>query len=204
MLAQDIRGNATMNPFLESPPDAAEEHTVLLSKTSDEDLSPAERIFPRRSCALRSFKILSSFAIAVSAVLLGAQIAAMAVFHFFFMPNVLRLYIVAFCIILILTELRMENLVPTTYENWVYRGFLYSFIGLIGVVMAEANEVEERTLETRQMIVHLVMLGASYAMFALGVIYMLMGFCCLRDVLERMRADYDADVDRASLEESIT
>jgi hypothetical protein len=99
----------------------------------------------------------------------------------------------------------MESLVRNvpTYDNWVYRGFLYSFIGLIGVVMAEANEVEERSLETRQMIVHLVMLGASYAMFALGVIYMLMGLCCLRDVLERMRADYDADMDRASLEESI-
>ncbi|GAX26264.1 hypothetical protein FisN_16Lh093 [Fistulifera solaris] len=193
-----------MNPFLESPSNAAEEQTVLLPKNSDEDLSPAERIFPRRSCALRSFTILSSIAIVVSAVLLGAQMAAMAVFHFLFMPNVLRLYIVAFCIILILTELRIKALVPTTYDNWVYRGFLYSFIGLIGVVMAEANEVEERSLETRQMIVHLIMLGASYAMFALGVIYMSMGLCCLRDLLERMRADYDADVDRASLEESKT
>ncbi len=131
--------------------------------------------------------------------------AAMVVFRVWVLSNVLRLYIAAFCIILILTELRMESLVRNvpTYDNWVYRGFLYSFIGLIGVVMAEANEVEERSLETRQMIVHLVMLGASYAMFALGVIYMLMGLCCLRDVLERMRADYDADMDRASLEESI-
>lgn len=189
---------------------SAEERTALLPKDTEqqhlENASQAERIFPRRSCALRSFKIISSFAILVSAVLLGTQIVAIALFRLWFMPNILRLYISAFCIILILTELRIESLVRNvpTYNNWVYRGFLYSFIGLIGVIMAEANEIEEvpESLETRQMIVHLIMLGASYSMFALGIVYMLMGICCLHGVWERMKAGYDAEMDRAGLEQS--
>lgn len=190
-----------------SPEHTAEERTRLLlakNENDNNDLSVAERIFPHRSCALSCYKLISSFAILVSAVLLGTQIAAMAAFHVWVIPNVLRFYIAAFCILLILTELRMESLVQymPTYDNWVYRGFLYSFIGLIGVVMAMANEMEEPgILESRQMIIHLTMLGASYSMFGLGIVYMLMGACCLRGVLERMNADYDADVDRAVLEE---
>jgi hypothetical protein len=79
-------------------------------------------------------------------------------------------------------------------NNWISRGFLYSFIGLIGMEEAYSARVEELVGHANDKFhvawVPTFMQISSWVMVATGYIYMLMGICCLKGVRNRLRENY--------------
>jgi hypothetical protein len=144
--------------------------------------------------------VVSALAVLVSAVMFCAQVATFSISEGFSIEHLLRFYMMAFCIMFILAELRLEkflDLLPS-FNNWVYRGFLYSFNGVIGAEMSKAMlaELYPHGPGPFQQVASLMLMIASYSMFALGGLYMVMGLCCLHGVWERIKAGYDQEMDK--------
>ena len=107
------------------------------------------------------------------------------------------LYISFFCVSFIL----VESDIPVPFlkdspilNNWISRGFLYSFIGLIGVQEAYSERVEELVGHANDRFhvawVPTFMQISSWIMVATGYIYMLMGLCCLKGLRDRLRENF--------------
>lgn len=108
-----------------------------------------------------------------------------------------RLYISCFCVVFCLVE--MEIPIPFLkdsyiFQNWISRGFLYSFIGLIGMQEAYSSRVEDLVGHANDKFhvawAPLFMQISSTVMFATGCIYMLMGICCLKRIKTKVRKEY--------------
>lgn len=104
----------------------------------------------------------------------------------------------AFCTMFIFAELRLKIFLclAPSFNNWFYRGFLYSFVGLIGVEMSKATLMEGGaglSAHTKSLLLTI----ASYSMFSIGLLYMFMGLLCLQCLSERVKQAYDKEVDRA-------
>ena len=103
-----------------------------------------------------------------------------------------------FCILFIFAELRLKCFLVPSFDSWIYRGFLYSFVGLIGVEMSKSTLVDSEDSDAMSVQSKSLLLAvASYSMFSMGVLYVLMGCLCLRCLSERARKKYERDLDRA-------
>jgi hypothetical protein len=101
----------------------------------------------------------------------------------------------------ILAELQFERflkLVPPM-NNWIYRGFLYSFVGIIGVEQSYAALAEEypKMPSIQEELASLFLRVTSYAMFVVGFLYIAMGLLCLKGVWEKLKDSYNEQVNRA-------
>jgi cytochrome c biogenesis protein CcdA len=116
--------------------------------------------------------------------------------------HLLRVYVLIFCIMFILAELQFEQflkLVPPL-KNWIYRGFLYSFVGIIGVEESYAALAEEypQMPSLQEEMVSLFLRITSYAMFTVGLLYIAMGLLCLKGVWEKLKESYNEQVKRSA------
>jgi len=108
----------------------------------------------------------------------------------------LRAYIIVFCILVILVELEWTKFVRESrlLSNWITRGLIYVFIGVLGLQENEGIVKEGATgYETMLEIVKAV----AWNMIGCGLLYFVMGICCLQLVLDRMRKHYQERVVRA-------
>lgn len=133
-----------------------------------------------------------------SGVMVFAQIATLSSLKGLYGQILLRFYLMAFCSMFIFAELRLKIFLclAPSFNNWFYRGFLYSFVGLIGVEMSKATLVEGNpglSANTKSLLLSI----ASYSMFSIGVLYMLMGVLCLQCLSERVKRAYDKELERA-------
>lgn len=80
------------------------------------------------------------------------------------------------------------------FNNWTSRGFLYSFIGLIGMEEAYSSRVEDLVGHASDSFhvawVPMFMQISSWIMFAIGCMYMVMGICCLVRWRNKLRDGY--------------
>ena len=116
--------------------------------------------------------------------------------------QVLRVYIFLLSVMFILSEFRVKRffkLVPSL-ESWVYRGFLYSFVGLIAVQQSYASlTLEYHEIEgIPQKAMFLTLKVSAYGMFFLGILYMLMGILCLKRLREHLLERYYERVEEAA------
>lgn len=107
------------------------------------------------------------------------------------------LYLSCFCITFMLVEAEIP--IPflkdsAIFQNWFSRGFLYSFIALIGMEEAYSSRVEDLVGHANDKFhvswVPLFMQISSWVMFVTGVLYMLMAVLCLRGMKTKLRASY--------------
>jgi hypothetical protein len=151
--------------------------------------------------------MISAFAVLVSAAMLCAQIAAFSLWKSISIEDLLRVYIIAFCGMFILAELKVDAFLRflPSFNNWVYRGFLYSFVGVIGAEMSRAMlaSIPPNSLSVLQRGASLMLTVTSYSMAIVGALYMLMGICCLHGVWERIKAGYDREIDKVIVSEDI-
>lgn len=186
---------------LEEGLSSPQETTDLLAAPHDENIQESALLLPRKSTAYRGFAVISGLAVFISAVMLCAQIATLAILRGISVEHLLRFYMIAFCVMFILAELRIESfleLLPS-FNNWVYRGFLYSFIGVIGGEMSKAMlaDIPPKSLGLPERSASLLLTITSYSMVFIGVLYMLMGVCCLHGVWEKIKKGYDEEIDKA-------
>ena len=113
---------------------------------------------------------------------------------------VLRLYVVALCSLVILVELEWTAFARESMilHNWITRGLVYGFIGLLGLEQNDRAAWNRRGdswsgLNPAERYVSVV----AWIMVACGVVYFGMGVCCLQLVYSRLRKDYQERRKRA-------
>ena len=83
-------------------------------------------------------------------------------------------------------------------NNWLMRGWLYSFLGLVGMEEAYAVLVSDSSTSNilASDLVSIFIQMSSWGMVAIGVLYFALGLLCMRSLKEKVRADYSAAKDR--------
>lgn len=145
----------------------------------------------KRSCAHRFFRFVKFLAVVSSLMLFVGQCIAIFYGRASRVQVVLKLYVMAFCILIIMNEMEWTRLATESklLVNWMGRGFSYSFVGLVSV---EENDVMVRFInvslagKTQLMFIEAV----SYMMVGVGVIYFVLGLSCCKSVSDRARLDY--------------
>ncbi|KAL3759969.1 hypothetical protein ACHAWU_000592 [Discostella pseudostelligera] len=109
-----------------------------------------------------------------------------------------RLYLAIFCLIFILVEFRTP-LFNGIVQNWILRGFLYSFIGLIGMEQDLAIRVEEISAGSTSSVLGpdfltlfamLFINITAWTIISVGILYILLGVFCLQGLYERLEKDH--------------
>ena len=163
---------------------------------------------PEKTCGHQAFVIISGLATLVAGIMLCAQIFMLVIMDSIIsIDGLLAVYLMAFCVMFILAELGIGpflKLLPS-FNNWVYRGFLYSFVGVISGEMSKAllADLRPNSFAIPARIVSVLLGLTCYAMVVVGLLYMLMGICCLHGVWDAIKKGYDEEIDNMTEESSI-
>lgn len=170
------------------------------SSDTNDELSRLQKDYrlPPRSCVYSLFVLFSGLAVLVTGMMILSQVLNLALSRGAFIQDILRVYVLILCILFLLSELQFERflkLVPPL-RNWIYRGFLYSLVGIIGVEESVAALAEQYPKVPRfeEEMASLFLKVTSYCMFGIGVLYMAMGILCLKSVWEKLKNSYDEQV----------
>ena len=148
------------------------------------------------------FASITTLSIIVLACMSISQIILLSKKHLPFLQFSLRLYILIFCLIFMLVELDwppqiMRNL-PT--NNWLMKGWIYSFLGLVGMEEAFAVLVSDSSTSTSNILgsdlISIFVQLSSWGMVVIGVLYFVLGLLFMRSLKEKVRKDYYAAKDR--------
>lgn len=157
---------------------------------------------PRRSCCHLIFTFISLVTIIASACLLLTQIVPLLIdaSQVSILQTALRCYVSIFCLIFIAVEFDIPIRFVRKSEilqNFIFRGFLYTFIGLIGAEESLAFQFEDALKKDGMMPdgvtsyrASLFIQISSWLMVGCGTVYLLMGICCLRRIRDRCRDDF--------------
>lgn len=192
-----------------SPPD--DELKDSKDNQGEEEVESTNRT-PRKGVCLSLFHVLEFMGILASIGLLATQALPL-----FFIPMeeigllqlALRMYVSMFCLSIILVEFSVpfpfirESKILQSYFS---RGFIYSFIGLIGMEESYAVTVKALTVDPGA-VAHqydalhiswapLFILASSWLMVVSGVIYMLLGICCMKRLRDKLRKTYEKKMKR--------
>jgi hypothetical protein len=112
---------------------------------------------------------------------------------------VLRLYVVALCLLVILTEMEWPKFVRESriLGLWITRGLFYAFIGVLGLEeneTADSRNEDSANFDVLQNYVKAV----AWIMVLVGAFYFCMGVLCVQIYYNRLRRDYQERLGRAS------
>lgn len=151
------------------------------------------------------FASITTLSIIVLACMSISQIILLSKKHLPFLQFSLRLYILIFCLVFMLVELDwppqiMRNL-PTS--NWLMRGWIYSFLGLVGMEEAFAVLVSDSSTSNilGSDLISIFVQLSSWGMVVIGVLYFVLGLLFMRSLKEKVRKDYYAAKDRQRRQE---
>lgn len=146
------------------------------------------------------FASITTLSIIVLACMSISQIILLSKKHLPFLQFSLRLYILIFCLVFMLVEMDwppqiMRNL-PT--NNWLMRGWIYSFLGLVGMEEAFAVLVSDSSTSNilGSDLISIFVQLSSWGMVVIGVLYFVLGLLFMRSLKEKVRKDYYAAKDR--------
>ena len=146
------------------------------------------------------FASITTLSIIVLACMSISQIILLSKKHLPFLQFSLRLYILIFCLVFMLVEMDwppqiMRNL-PT--NNWLMRGWIYSFLGLVGMEEAFAVLVSDSSTSNilGSDLISIFVQLSSWGMVVIGVLYFVLGLCFMRSLKEKVRKDYYAAKER--------
>ena len=153
------------------------------------------------------FASITTLSIIVLACMSISQIILLSKKHLPFLQFSLRLYILIFCLVFMLVEMDwppqiMRNL-PT--NNWLMRGWIYSFLGLVGMEEAFAVLVSDSSTSNilGSDLISIFVQLSSWGMVVIGVLYFVLGLLFMRSLKEKVRKDYYAAKDRHRRQEDV-
>jgi len=168
---------------------------------------------PQKTLAHLSFDAIRYLTILASFAMLCMQIIPLFILNTNDITGLqyfVRLYLIIFCVSFILLEsriplLRRLTIFPSYENNWILRGFMYTFIGIIGMEQDVAMKVED--IATSKAATNSI-LGPNYGflfaslfiaittwvMVGVGVLYMVLGVMCLQKWYERLEKEYSNKV----------
>jgi hypothetical protein len=170
-----------------------------MSSSADwEDLEEErqEELNPKRTISHKCFRMVKLVALVCALAMGIGQIVGIAFPGEGLDPIqwVLHMYMLGFCVVMILTELEWGQFLigSPTLSNWISRGILYSFVGVIGISENRVMSVEDSDSggalpKTAAMYVEVV----AYGMVAVGLVYFAMGAFCCQLFYNSARKDYE-------------
>lgn len=167
--------------------DAEGEHESLQTKL-------AEEMNPRRHAVHRFFNTVSAFTMFAAFNMGLGQIIGLAYESDGPIQYILRIYVIALSLLVILNELEWSKWTKdsTLLMFWPTRGCIYFFIGVLGLEENDAAPSRSAGMAasagraTARKYTSVV----AYMMIAVGVFYALLGIFCGQIVLNRLRDDY--------------
>ena len=183
--------------IFDEPKDDENDGSAFSDDDNDTDLTlETKPHMPQRNWCLDFFRLVSAVTTVSSLALLATQLIPL-----FLAPNsqgyfdvALKVYCTLFCFLFIFVECDVP--IPVIRESdllqtYVSRGFLYSFLGLICLQEAYSERVKEMVKvaedEFHVAWASLFMQISSWLIFSCGLLYMLMGLCCLKKLRDRIR-----------------
>jgi hypothetical protein len=147
----------------------------------------------REAWLLRFFSLVSISATVASALLLLSQVASVLVLaNLGSIQLLLRAYVAIFCAMFLLSELHVEFFQDraASFKSWFQRGFLYTWVGVMGMEesVAALGQAYPEYPDAASVVISAVLRASSLAVFAVGLLYMLMSICCLRSVWENLQS----------------
>jgi len=167
---------------------------------------------PHKPIMLRVFNLFETFGVITCLRLLVMQLAPLfftPLDQFSWLQIWLRCYVSFCCLVFALVEIEVP--LPFLQNNpllqsWIGKGFLYLFIGLVGleekyiVLVEDIQQQEKAHIRAKHAYddIHvdswaaLAITGASLFMVILACLYILLGMCCMRKWRDTMRHEYAA------------
>mmetsp|Transcript_34544 Transcript_34544/g.83755 ORF Transcript_34544/g.83755 Transcript_34544/m.83755 type:complete len:250 (-) Transcript_34544:3159-3908(-) len=152
---------------------------------------------PQKNIILYAFHGIESFAIFCCITLMATQLFPMIFFPASEINTggiVLKFYISIFCIVFVMVE--YDAPVPflkdsKILQNYFSRGFVYSFLGVSALEEAYSERVQD-TVGHQSDEFHVAWLGVfmqvtAWMMFGVGVLYMLLGLCCMKKLRDKLQ-----------------
>jgi len=155
---------------------------------------------PRRTCCHSIFVTIQVFAIVGNLMMLSTQIVPMIICDVELIQKVMRCYLAFFSFVFLLAEFEVSCLKSRFFQNWISRGFLYTFLGVVEIEQhyAMAADGSLNSLNTEKL--PDVTLNVEWASFfinisswwliGIGCLYFFMGVFCMKAVRKRCREQY--------------
>lgn len=153
------------------------------------------------------FILITYYSILSLAFLLISQLAPLISIKLRGLHLYLRIYIAFFSVVLLLVELEFPFFSGSSgfMENWLSRGILHSFLGLVNqeesaviynkqesyILSHEANGLSELSA-----LLDLFLQVTSWMMVVSGILYTLMGALCLKKVKDSCVSKYKEELDK--------
>lgn len=159
---------------------------------------------PKKSIFHLAFDMVRYMAILASCMMLLMQIIPIVILdegEITGLQYFVRIYLIIFCISFVLLESRIPLLRRITFpahNNWILRGFMYTFIGVIGMEQDVAIKVEDIASGTSNILgpdygtlfASLSIAITTWIMVGVGILYMILGMMCLQRWYEKLDEEY--------------
>lgn len=111
---------------------------------------------------------------------------------------ILRLYVIALCLLATLVELECTKFTRDSliFGIWITRGLFYAFIGVLGLEendTSSAKNTDIKGFDISRQYVYIV----AWVMIVCGFLYSFMGIACLQIVHGKLQTDYEVRLARA-------
>lgn len=167
-----------------SEPDSSEASTP-----NREDLTPVSPQQPPK-WPLRCFQAIEIIGVVSSVSLVVVHGA-----FIFLSPSVkgslLRIFAILFAGSVVFVEMDLLNTSTELrmFDTWFFRGWYYMFVAVLAISIGE-GERERAPDSSSPRLALIAETAISLSMFLLGLIYVLMGTCCLRSVKELLLLEH--------------
>lgn len=153
-----------------------------------------DELNPRRSCIQHFFRLMRAVAIIGSLAMAAGQTIEILFGDIEVIEYILRLYMLIFCLVIILNELTCTRIISSgLLSNWISRGVIYSFVGVVGIDENHrdeyANNVDQTTLTFLKIV--------AWGMIGCGILYFILGLLCCQIVSKKIDEDYNDRLQKA-------
>jgi len=171
-----------------APTMTATNNNVMEAETDNNTQPSFQRTFSHKI-----FRLLKIITTLVAILLLIAQVISLVYLPFDGVELLLKIFLSSFCVMIILNELEWSGILRSSplLWNWLPRGYIYAFIGLVSV---EENNLKPSSGALNTLPIDytaaVFIETASWMMFVMGILYISLSLCCCQLIQTKVRENY--------------
>ncbi|KAL7525617.1 hypothetical protein ACHAWF_003819, partial [Thalassiosira exigua] len=173
--------------------------SVRSGKSKKEKKEKKKNDGPQKSCFHLLFDAVRYLAVLASFLMFAQQAVPLLVLRkeSTWLQIAVRSYLAIFCLSFMIAESRIPFLkrISSPHDGWVLRGFLYSFVGLVGMeqdIAIKATDIASLGPASilgpdyGTLFATLYMSVSAWIMIGAGALYAILGMLCLQGLYEKM------------------
>eukprot|EP00538_Stauroneis_constricta_P006908 CAMPEP_0119551090 /NCGR_PEP_ID=MMETSP1352-20130426/4454_1 /TAXON_ID=265584 /ORGANISM="Stauroneis constricta, Strain CCMP1120" /LENGTH=218 /DNA_ID=CAMNT_0007597099 /DNA_START=162 /DNA_END=818 /DNA_ORIENTATION=+ len=195
------------------------EHNEERSRQDQARQQFEEEINPQRKCLHQCFVLVNAITVTTALLMIIAQVLGMYFKELSLVDYVVRFYMIGLCMTVVLNELEWTSMVKDSQllQNWITRGLVYAFIGILGIEQFQASpefrghsndeddgDDDSETGNPFNAAALRFIWIISNVMVGVGCLYVVMGVCCMQIISRRLRTDYDERLVHATHARQVT